>query len=66
MSATDSFGEEFREIASCGGKIELLKQGERVAMQITGTGGLSCVQMGISLDGDRTIIRDEFKKYIIN
>jgi uncharacterized Zn finger protein (UPF0148 family) len=55
MSATDSFGEEFREIASCGGKIELLKQGERVAMQVTGTGGLSYVQMGISLDGDRMI-----------
>jgi DNA-directed RNA polymerase subunit RPC12/RpoP len=55
MSASDSFGEEFREIASCGGKIELLKQGEQVAMQVTGTGGLSYVQMGISLDGDRVM-----------
>lgn len=55
MSASDSFGEEFHEIGNCGGKIELLKQRERVAMQVTGTGGLSYVQMGISLDGDRVI-----------
>ena len=57
MSASDSFGEEFREIASCGGKIELLKEEERVAMQVSGTGGLSYVPMRISLDGERMVFR---------
>src|ERR1700736_1876328 len=57
MSASDSFGEEFREIASCGGKIELLKEEERVAMQVSGTGGLSYVPMRISLDGERRVFR---------
>jgi hypothetical protein len=55
MSASDSSEEEFREIASCGGKIELLKEGEEVSMQLTGTGGLSYLPMHVSLDGERVV-----------
>jgi hypothetical protein len=53
MSVSDSYGEEFREIASCGGKIQLIHEGEQVAMQVSGTGLLGYAQMGIGLDGDR-------------
>ena len=47
--------EEFREIANCGGKIELLKEAEEVSMQLTGTGGLSYLPMHVSLDGERVV-----------
>jgi DNA-directed RNA polymerase subunit RPC12/RpoP len=56
MSAPDSSEEEeFREIGSCGGKIELLKEAEEVSMQLTGTGGLSYLPMHVSLDGERVV-----------
>jgi hypothetical protein len=48
MSVPHSSKGEFREIASCGGKIELLKEGEEAAMQVTGTGGLAYLPMHIS------------------
>jgi hypothetical protein len=55
MSVPHSSEGEFREIASCGGKIELLKEGEEVAMQVTGTGGLAYLPMRISLDGEQLV-----------
>src|SRR5271165_6966497 len=55
MSACNSFKEEFREIENCGGKMELIRNGEGVSMRITATGGAAFTQMGISLDGERMV-----------
>jgi hypothetical protein len=54
MSASDSFEEEFAEIGNCGGKLELIRTGQGVAMRISATGATGYVQMGISLDGECT------------
>jgi DNA-directed RNA polymerase subunit RPC12/RpoP len=54
MSASDSLGEEFREIGNCGGKIELIRNEQgMVSMRVSGTGPMRYSQMGISLDGNR-------------
>jgi hypothetical protein len=53
MSASDSVGEEFREIESCGGKFEIIRKEQGISMRVSATGPTSYFQMGISLDGDR-------------
>jgi len=53
MSASDSLGEEFREIGNCGGKLELIRNEEGISMSISGKGFTGYVQVGISLDGER-------------
>ena len=54
MSASDSLGKEFREIGNCGGKLELIRNEEGISMSISGKGFTGYVQVGISLDGERT------------
>jgi hypothetical protein len=54
VSEPDISAEEFQEIGNCGGKIELIRNDEGVAMRVSGKGGrMAWVQMGIALDGSK-------------
>src|SRR6187549_3437488 len=53
MNEPKASREEFEEVASCGGRIELVRDNEGVAMQVSGEEFSAWVEMGIALDGSR-------------
>jgi hypothetical protein len=57
MSNQKPTDNEFGEIANCGGKIELLNDGQGISIRVSGTGPTGYAQMGIALDGSRMVFQ---------